>query len=253
MRPSPAEIVRTLVAGRLPGLVHVAHRPGPHHARHVTDPDGRVLLLVPVVSDLAAALRPVDGGSDVPTVLDVLDLPPSAGAPSLGRAWVSGWATPLHGAEARAAALDFAAVEPTGDLLDVGTRFRLFGFEVVEARWERAGAVRRIDPGAYAEAEPDPLHAAEGGLLADLADQHADRMVTYLRRQLGLADGGPGTAPQVVRLDRYGMLVAYGRPAARRRARLTFPRPLAEPADLARLLRPVLRPCAGTPHRAEHA
>ncbi len=64
MRPSPAEIVRTLVAGRLPGLVHLACRPGLHHARHATDPEGRVLLLVPVVSDLAAALgaeRPPPG------------------------------------------------------------------------------------------------------------------------------------------------------------------------------------------------
>lgn len=250
MRPSPAEIVRTLVAGRLPGLVHVAHRPGPHHARHVTDPDGRVLLLVGVISDLAAALRPVHGGSDVPAVLDVLDLPPSAGAPSLGRAWVSGWATPLDGAEARTAALDFAAVEPTGDLLDVGTRFNLFRFEVVEARWERAGTVRRIDPDGYAEAEPDPLHVAEGGLLADLAGQHADRLAAYLRRQLGLTDGAPGDAPRVIRLDRYGMLVSYGRAGARRRAWLAFPRPLAEPADLTRLLRPVLRPFAGAPRPA---
>ncbi len=233
MRPSPAEIVRTLVTGRLPGLVHVAHRPGPHHARHVTDPDGRVLLLVPVVSDLAAALRPDDGGCEVAAVLDVLDLPPAAGAPTLGRAWVSGWARQLHGAEARAAAVDFAAVDPTGDLLDVGTRFRLHRFEVVEARWERAGSVRRIDPEAYAEAEPDPLHAVEAALLADLGE-HAGPLSAYLRRQLGLGDAG--AAPRVVRLDRYGLLVAYGRPGAPRRARLAFPRPLAGEADLARVL-----------------
>ncbi|MEH1099329.1 DUF2470 domain-containing protein [Micromonospora sp. CPCC 205561] len=252
MRPSPAEVVRTLVSGRLPGLAHVAHRPGPHQIRHVTDPDGRVLLLVPVVSDLAAALRPADGEAEIALVLDVLDLPPAAGAPSLGRAWVSGWAARLEGAEERRAALDFAAVEPTGDLLDVGTRFRLHRFEVVEARWERGDSVRRIDPEAYAEAEPDPLHPVEAELLADLTEHHAAEVAGYLRRQLGLAAGAPDTAPRVVRIDRYGLLVSHGRPGARRRVRLAFPHPLAGRAELTRLLHPLVRRHVQSRH-ADHA
>ncbi|GIJ77736.1 Protein of unknown function [Micromonospora phaseoli] len=237
MRPSPAEIVRTLVAGRLPGLVQLACRPGPHHVRHVTDPDGQVLLLVPVVSDLAAAFGAVGDGRSVAVVLDVLDLPPAAGVPSLGRALVSGWVRRLDGDEARAAAVDFAAVEPTGDLLDVGTRFRLFRFEVADARWERAGVLRRIDPGAYAEAEPDPLHPVEAGLLTHLNEHHADRTTDYLCRQLGLT---ADHAPRVERIDRYGMLVTFGRPGARRRARLAFGRRLADRVDLTRLLDSVL-------------
>ncbi|MEU4715963.1 DUF2470 domain-containing protein [Micromonospora purpureochromogenes] len=249
MGPSPAEIVRTLVAGRLPGLVHLAHRPGPYHVRHATDPEGRVLMLVPVVSDLAAELDPgVD--DDVAVVLDVLDLPPAPGAPSLGRAWISGWAAPLRGTEARRGAADFAAVDPTGDLLDVGTRFRLHRFEVVEARLEGADSVRRVDPGEYAAAEPDPLHAIEPELLADLTDHHADQVAGYLRRQLGLADGGTDTAPRVVRIDRYGLVVSYGRPGARRRARLAFPHPVADHAELARLLHPMLCPHAGAGERS---
>ncbi|GAB3862285.1 hypothetical protein GCM10029963_68210 [Micromonospora andamanensis] len=243
MRPSPAEIVRTLVAGRLPGLVHLACRPGLHHVRHATDPEGRALLLVPVVSDLAAALRPGTDDRPVAVVLDVLDLPPAAGAPSLGRALVSGWARRLAGDEARAAAVDFAAVEPTGDLLDVGTRFQLFRFEVAEARWHRAGDLRRIDPQAYAEAEPDPLHPVEAGLLTHLGENHAQRMTDYLRRQLGLAAGPAEHAPRVERIDRYGMLVTFGRPGARRRARLAFGRRLTDQAELTRLLHPVF--CAG--------
>ncbi|MBQ1027607.1 DUF2470 domain-containing protein [Micromonospora sp. C95] len=239
MRPSPAEIVRTLVAGRLPGLVHLACRPGLHHARHATDPEGRVLLLVPVVSDLAAALGDQDRA--VAVVLDVLDLPPAAGAPSLGRALVSGWARRLAGDEARAAAVDFARVEPTGDLLDVGTRLRLFRFEVAEARWHRAGELRRVDLQAYAEAEPDPLHPVEAGLLAQLGEEHAARLTDYLRRQLGLSAGPADHAPRIERIDRYGMLVTFGRPGARRRARLAFGRRLADPAELTRLLHPVLR------------
>ncbi|MEU7617464.1 DUF2470 domain-containing protein [Micromonospora rifamycinica] len=245
MAPTPAELIRTLVAGRLPGLVHLAHRPGPFHVRHATDPEGRVLLLVPVFSDLAAELDP-GAARDVAVVLDVLDLPPAAGAPSAGRAWVSGWAVPLCGESARRAAVDFAAVDPTGDLLDVGSRFRLHRFEVAEARLETAGTVHRVDPGEYAAAEPDPLHADEATVLADLADRHGPQVVAYLRRQLDLA----GDEPRVVRLDRYGLIVAYGRPGDRRRARLPFPHPVTDRADLPHLLHPILNTPTPTPtHR----
>ncbi|MFY1624095.1 DUF2470 domain-containing protein [Micromonospora sp. WMMD735] len=235
MAPTPAELIRTLVAGRLPGLVHLAHRPGPFHVRHATDEEGRVLLLVPVFSDLAAELDPA-AAREVAVVLDVLDLPPAAGAPSTGRAWVSGWAVPLTGDPARRAAVEFAAVDPTGDLLDVGSRFRLHRFEVVEARLETAGAVHRVDPGDYAAAEPDPLHADEAALLADLADHHGPQVTAYLRRRLGLTGG----EPRVVRLDRYGLVVALGGPGDRRRARLPFPQPVTDLSELSRALHPLL-------------
>ncbi|GHJ08593.1 hypothetical protein TPA0907_29600 [Micromonospora humidisoli] len=239
MRPSPAEIVRTLVAGRLPALAHLAGSTGPQQVRHATDPQGRVLLLVPTSGDLATALTPPAGDTDVATVLDVLDLPPTADAPSLGRTWVSGWAERLDGDAARQAAMDFAATRPTGDLLDVGSRFRLHRFAVTEARWERAGATRPIDPQEYAQAEPDPLHAAEADLLADLADHHGEQVAAHLRRRLQL----PGTeSPRVVRIDRYGLTVAYGRPGAVRRARVSFARPVTDVDELSRLLHPMICP-----------
>ncbi|GHJ06668.1 hypothetical protein TPA0907_10350 [Micromonospora humidisoli] len=248
MAPTPAELIRTLVAGRLPGLVHLAHRPGPFHVRHATDAEGRVLLLVPVFSDLAAELDPA-AARDVAVVLDVLDLPPAAGAPSAGRAWVSGWAVPLTGDPARRAAVDFAAVDPTGDLLDVGSRFRLHRFEVAEARLDTAGVVHRVDPGEYAAAEPDPVHPDEAALLADLADHHGPQVTAYLRRRLGLADG----EPRVVRLDRYGLVVALGGPGDRRRARLPFPHPVTDLSELSRLLHPLLcTRSAAHPHSRPH-
>jgi hypothetical protein len=252
LRPCPAETVRTLVAGRLPALIHLAQRPGPFHARHVTDAEGRVLLLVPAHSDLAAAL-PAGAGDDVAVALDVLDLPPAAGAPSLGRAWVSGWAVALDGDDARRAALDFAEVDPVGDLLDVGTRFRLYRFEVAEARLERPDGLCRIDPGAYAEAEPDPLHPVETELLTELTVHHGREMAAYVRRQLGLAESTQDCAPRVVRLDRYGMVVSLGGLGARRRARLAFPRPVADHRELARLLHPLLCRHSGSPRLTDPA
>lgn len=243
MQPSPAEVARTLATGRLPGTAHVAYRPGPHQVRHAADAAGRILLLVPVFTDLAAALRPIPGRPGTALVLDVPDLPPAAGAPALGRLWLSGWAQPLDGAEARRAAVEFAEVNPTGDLLDVGRWCRLYRVEPAEIRLERDGTMLDIGPADYAAAEPDPLHPVERELLADLAAEHAVQIGAFIRRQLGVvgAPADPGEPlPRVVRLDRYGLVVAFGPGSGRYRARLAFPRPVADQADLAHLLHPVL-------------
>ncbi|GAA4446873.1 hypothetical protein GCM10023170_027520 [Phytohabitans houttuyneae] len=242
MQPSPAEVARTLAAGRLPGNAHIACRPSPHRVRHATDAAGRVLMLVPAGGDLAESLRPGEGADDVAVVLDVQDAPPVAGSPSLGRVWVSGWAAPLAGVEARQAAQDFVDIDPLGDLLDVGRGQVIFRMEPAEVRLETGGRMRDIDPDEYAAAEPDPLQAVEWDLLTDLADHHVPEMADFIRRQL--ADSGhispSGPPPRVVRLDRYGFVVALGAPGREYRARLAFPRAVADRADLARLLHPVL-------------
>src|ERR1700759_1272778 len=98
MQPTPAEVARTLAAGHLPALAHVACRPGPFPGRHVTDDPGRLLLLSPVGGALTVALRPAEGTDDTAMVLDISDVPPMAGSPSLGRVWVSGWAKGLRAA-----------------------------------------------------------------------------------------------------------------------------------------------------------
>jgi hypothetical protein len=234
MQPSPAEVARTLATGHLPAVAHVAYRPGPVPVRHVTDDHGRVLLLSPAGGALAAALRPRDCAGGTAVVLDISDVPPMAGSPVLGRVWVSGWATRLDGEEARAAALDYAAVDASGDLLDVGAGQVLHRMDVAEIRHERQGLLTDVDPDEFAAAAPDPLHRLEFDLIADLADHHVAELADYVRRQLGPA-AGPGE-PQVVRLDRYGFLVRLGD----RLARLSFPRPVTDRHDLAHLLHPVL-------------
>jgi hypothetical protein len=268
MQPSPAEVARTLAAGRLPGTAHIACRPSPHRVRHATDATGRVLMLVPAGGEVADSLRPVEGADDVAVVLDVRDVPPVAGSPALGRVWVSGWAAPLTGVEARQAAQDFVDslawdwssfggtddrgptagnTDPVGDLLDVGRGQVLFRMEPAEVRLEAGGRISDIDPDEYAAAEPDPLQAVESDLLTDLADHHVSEMTDFIKRQLAGSghDRPGGPPPRVVRLDRYGFVVALGAPGREYRARLAFPRPVADRADLARLLHPVLcRRCA---------
>ena len=238
MQPSPAEVARTLAAGHLPAAAHVACRPGPFPVRHVTDDHGRILLLSPRDGALAAALDPAD---DTAMVLDIADVPPMAGSPVLGRVWVSGWARRLDGDEARSAALDYAGIDASGDLLDVGAGQVLHRMDVAEVRHERHGVLLDIDIEEYAEADPDPLRQIEFDLIADLADHHEAEMCAYIRRQLGPATR-PGEEPRVVRLDRYGFLVRLDG----RLARLAFPRPVTDRHDLARLLHPFLcHRCAG--------
>lgn len=235
MQPTPAEVARTLAAGHLPGTAHIACRQGPYPVRHVADGQGRLLLLAPANGALTTALRPAAGTDDTALVLDISDVPPVAGAPSLGRVWVAGWAVALTGEQAREAALDYADTDPAPDLLDVGDTQVLHRMEVAEVRYERDGVLVDIDPDDYALASPDPLRTIEFDLVTDLAEHHVEEMAGYVRRQLGPA-ARPGEEPRVVRMDRYGFLVRLGD----RLARLAFPRPVADRHDLAHLLHPVL-------------
>jgi hypothetical protein len=235
MQPTHAEVARTLAAGHLPASAHIACRQGPFPVRHVTDAQGGALLLSPRDGALATALRPIDGNDDTALVLDIADVPPVAGAPSLGRVWVAGWATRLAGDEARTAALEYADTDAAGDLLDIGDTQVLHRMHVAEVRCERDGALFDVDPDEYAEAGPDPLRVIEFDLIADLADHHVDEMSSYLRRRLGPA-ARTGGEPRVVRIDRYGFMVRLGD----RLARLAFPRPVEDRHDLADLLHPVL-------------
>jgi hypothetical protein len=235
MQPTHAEVARTLAAGHLPAVAHIACRQGPYPVRHVTDSQGRMLLLAPSKGALTTALKPAAGTDDTALVLDISDLPPVAGAPSLGRVWIAGWATALTGEEARAAALDYADTDPASDLLDVGDSQVLHRMDVAEVRYERNGVLVDVDPDDYALAAPDPLRTIEFDLIADLADHHVDEMAGYVRRQLGPA-ARAGDEPRIVRLDRYGFVARLGA----RLARVSFPRPVTDRHDLAHLLHPVL-------------
>lgn len=244
MRPTPAEIARTLAAGHLPATVQVACGPGPLPAVHAADCGGHPLLLVSAFDRLAGAL-PFESDEDAAAVLTVADEPPVAGAPTLGRVWVSGWVSRLEGAAAREAASEFAEINPLGDLLDVGRGHELYRLEVAEVRLECGGRTREVDAADYLAADPDPLFPHEADLLADLADHHGAEVGEFTRSIAAGAGLPPLTADDdapvtVVRLDRYGMVVRGDKGLAR----LEFTRPVRDSQDLARLLHPVLFGCA---------
>src|SRR3954449_4427140 len=183
MQPTPAEVARTLAAGHLPAVAHIACRQGPLPVRHVTDAHGQVLLLSPADGAFTAALQPQPGTTDTAMVLDIADVPPVAGSPALGRVWVSGWATRLDGDEGRRAALDYAEIDASGDLLDVGGSQVLHRLDVAEGRYERDENLVDVDADEFAAAAPDPLRQIEFDLIADLADHHLAEMSAYVRRR----------------------------------------------------------------------
>jgi hypothetical protein len=248
MRPSRAEVARTLARGRLPGLLQLDGLPEPAPVRHATDPTGRPLLLVRDDDDLDAALL----ACDRPAVrLSVQDVPPVERAPSLGRVRIDGRARRLPAGEAAAAVQDFAEGNPIADLFDVGRGTSMWLVNVDRVRLDNPLTTVDIEPAWYAAASPDPLHELERDLLADLADHHAPQIDSYFRCLLALTGNPCRTAPRAVRLDRYGFIVDIGgpdsEPAPEHWVRLSFPRPVHCRHDLAHLLHPVLFPTCPDP------
>ncbi|GAA1758836.1 DUF2470 domain-containing protein [Luedemannella helvata] len=239
MRPSTAEIARTLAAGHLPATLQVACGPGPLPLAYANDCSGQPLLLVPAGGPLAGALPFGDG--DIAAVLAITDEPPVAGAPTLGQAWISGWVSQLHGAGAREAACEFAEANPLGDLLDVGRGHDLYRLDVAEVRLRRGRRLREVDVMEYLAADPDPLARYEAELLLDLDDHHGPQVGAFVRRMAAAAglpplSRDPDAPLRVVRLDRYGLVVR----AEAGLVRLDFTRAVRDRHELADLLRPVL-------------
>ena len=246
MEPTPAEIVRTLVAGHLPARVRTecgSTSATEFAVTHVTDRMGRILLLVADDGPADRALRPVAADTDAVAQLVVADRQPVPSSPWRGRVTLSGWATRLSGVSARQAALDFADVNAVGELLDLGRGTVLYRLDLVEIEWftpaySSAGVgpdgLRRVDVDvdAFLDAEPDPFGAEEQQLLADLADHHDD-LLAELCAQAGAA-AIPGAAnPRALRLDRYGLTLGVDVGGEPRWIRAAFRYPIDNLRELA--------------------
>lgn len=232
MRPTAAEVARTLASGRLEGTAHVRGYPARVKVRHATPADGHPLLLTGFGTELATQLTP---GS---MVLSVDDLPPVPCAPTRGRLWLTGTAHLLGGAEARAAADAYAEVSPLGDLLDVGRGHVLFRIVPTEVRIANGRRLLEIDSAEFRAAEPDPLAADEGRLLADLNDHHLHQLASLVERVSGRA--APAEC-RALRLDRYGLTVGSapgGGPGPR--LRLGFERAVTSVCELTHLMHALL-------------
>lgn len=220
--PLPAaEIARTLAMGRLNGVLHLGCRPDGVPVLHAIGRDGNVLIASTNGSELAELLNRSD---DQAAVLAVPDSPPFPDSPHLGTVWISGWLSRLAGTEAQAAAADFAEANPVECLLDIGHGTTIFQVEIAEVRLtDDTGSTTFILPEVFAVCDPDPFHADEYDLLADLRDHHA--------AEIAARAGLPATATPV-RLDRYGLTMKTGREYVW----VAFPDQARRPCCVARLL-----------------
>ncbi|MDG4821472.1 DUF2470 domain-containing protein [Asanoa sp. WMMD1127] len=230
MRPTAAEVARTLASGRLEGTAHVRGYPGRVKVRHATPADGHPLLLVSQGTEQATAL------TTGPMVLSVDDIPPVPCAPSRGRLWLTGEAHRLDKGEARTAADAYAQVSPLGDLLDVGRGPELLRIVPTEVRLANGRRLVEVDPADFLAAAPDPLATDEGRLLHDLNDHHLSQLVDLVERVSGRA--APAEC-RALRLDRYGLTVGSNGGAGPR-LRLGFERPVASVCELTHLIHALL-------------
>lgn len=93
----------------------------------------------------------------------------------------------LTAAQAATAADEFAAANPTTDLLDVGRTASLYAITVDRVRIHMSRSIREVPVTDYLAAEPDPLHDVEQDLLRDLADHHAPQVENYFRFLLAIS------------------------------------------------------------------
>jgi hypothetical protein len=137
--------------------------------------------------------------------------------------------------------LEFADVAPVPVRSRIRARLWLAGqftaeeghlaFRATRIALRRANGVVVVDPEEYASAEPDPLAAAESGLLTHLADAHPDTVERLSR----LVDAGSlhgAVRVQPLAVDRHGLTLRIERVQGHGDVRLTFHKPADDVAQL---------------------
>ncbi|MFF5446781.1 DUF2470 domain-containing protein [Streptomyces sp. NPDC012888] len=223
-------------------------------ARAVTS-DGDVILLVSGETPAARAAAHAQD-DDLTAVIEITDVAPVSVPHRIrGRAWLSGWLTPVRGAAERAACARLLAErDPVGELLGLGEALSadpapgaygrpawvLLRLEVGAITVDDLWGAERVDPDELGPAEPDPLREHETELLQHLHSAHRDR-VRDLRALLGPRAAGVREAVPLA-LDRYGLRVRFlGEPgadgAACFDARFDFPEPVGDVCGMRRAMR----------------
>ncbi|GAA3037815.1 DUF2470 domain-containing protein [Streptomyces glomeratus] len=171
---------------------------------HTVLADGRVLLHLPEDSTLHAVALCAPRG-EPSAVLEFADVAPVPVRSRIrARLWLAG-----------------SLVPEEGNLVLRPTRIAL----------RRANGVVAVDPGEYAAAGPDPLAAAEAGLLTHLADAHPETVERLTRLvEPGSLHGAVRVQPLAV--DRHGLTLRIERARGHGDVRLTFHRPADDAAQL---------------------
>lgn len=202
--PAAAERARSVLAAAWSCAVTAESGREEFVGAHTVTADGRVLLHLPEDSVLPAAAICAPRG-EPSAVLEFADVAPVPVRSRIrGRLWLAGQFTAEEGH------LEFRA-----------TRIAL----------RRANGVVVVDPEEYASAEPDPLAAAESGLLTHLADAHPDT-VERLSRLVDPDSLHGAVRVQPLAVDRHGLTLRIERVQGHGDVRLTFHKPAGDVAQL---------------------
>lgn len=219
--PSAAERTRTLVQSTCSAVLLIPGAAG-HRPEQLTPearavgPDGEIFLLYAAdAPPVRAATHAQD--DELPVVLELTDVAPVSVPHRIrGRAWISGWLTPVPG-----------IAEPGRMMLRL---------EVGTANVDDLWGCGEVDPDDFAAAAPDPLRIHETELLQHLHAAHGDRM-----RELTALLGSHAAALAPTRdvaplaLDRFGLRVRFSEgPDACFDARFDFPQPVRDVSGLRR-------------------
>lgn len=228
--PGPAERART-VACRHGATVCAAGVEGSRLLAHAITEAGQVLVAVPTDGDLVRAVTTAPR-ADLSALVMVTDhAPVPLRRPVRAQLWLSGWLTPVHPRDERAAVLAFADARPTEVLLDVGQSVTLLRLDLAEVVLGEGGAVLDVSPLEFLAARPDPLAALEADHLAHLDVDHPE-FLTLLGGLLPAGVIGPGDVLRPLGLDRFGFRLRVERPGGHQDVRVPFGRPLICPGEL---------------------
>jgi putative heme iron utilization protein len=225
--PTHAERARTLVAGIPTGtLCTLAHEPeGYPYGSFVTvafDKGNPVFL----ISGLAEHTKNLERD---PRASLLVAESVSADPLANGRVTLLGPCTRVegNGGSARDA---FLAVHPNASYY---ADFRDFGFwrlDVASIRYIGGyGRMSWIDRADWRSAEPDPLGASAGGIIAHMNADHADALVLYCKAFSKATDT---TAATMTGVDRYGFEMSAKTSGGPRPVRLAFASPVSTPEEV---------------------
>jgi len=231
--PSHAERSRTLLAGEDAGTLSTlaldpAGFPFGSVVTYALDDAGAPLVLM---STMAEHARNLDG--DARCSLLVTAGGDGAGRLAAARATLVGTCAPVPDDAADAASERYLAAHPDAFWARLPDFF-VARLDVVAIRYVRGfGEMSWVDAGAYASAEPDPLDAAEAGIVEHMNDDHADALMDLTMHHL--AGAAPVTGVTMLACDRHGFEVRLDLPPGDERqvafGRIGFPERLDEPGQ----------------------
>lgn len=234
--PTPAERARTLVAGAIDGTlstlaVDPEGYPFGSIVTYALDDQGAPLVLMSTMAEHARNLA-----RDARASLLVTEGGDGAGRLAAARATLVGTFAPVADGHQAAAVERYLEVHP-GAFWARFPDFSMHRLTIEAIRYVRGfGEMGWIDPADFAAADPDPLAAAEAGIVEHMNDDHAASLATMVAAFLPVE--GVVTGVTMTSCDRYGFEVRLtlaptepGGADGLAFGRLGFPEPLTDPGE----------------------